>query len=398
MKKRIFDQLVFTSDFHSNVPQGINFIESVLSEKKKSFVIDLGDFSEGNSFYEFSNGIVEKKVMEVIYDLIIPGNHGFNEILELERKKILNCNILQNNKIVFNKYRREKIGGRTVFLLGVMSEDVFYSIPNKYRLNYTIKNPKLVVSNLIKKIKRKNNLVILCSHGGLKSDLEKYSDLIGIDIILSSHCHSKGGDHSIIGKKIFMTDDRGRAYGKVFFGANGPCLQNCRINNKLRLFRKKRMLAFNILLDEYYNSCKSRIIFLNLSKKKIILDRKRLLKELIKKVINRRISCYAVNFTFIREITLNRFFSESDLIDLIPFKTIFLELKMSRDLFREFIDGIPKEIFEACNIRFDLLNNDIVNVLTTDYLYENFCAKKEDVSLVKRYCVREEVVELIKSI
>lgn len=59
----VYKQIIFTNDFHSNLPYGVDFIENLYKYKNSgAMLIDIGDFTDGNSFYEFSKGLVEREI------------------------------------------------------------------------------------------------------------------------------------------------------------------------------------------------------------------------------------------------------------------------------------------------------------------------------------------------
>ncbi len=249
----VYKQIIFTNDFHSNLPHGVDFIENLYKYKNSgAMLIDIGDFTEGNSFYEFSKGLVEREIASSLFDILIPGNHGFNDILKLLGKvRITNCNIFNEDKLCFSEYEIININSYKVAIIGVMSQEAFLSIPLQLRGNLSLKDPLESVVETVSKIRQDVDFVILGSHSGVEFDKATFVQIKEIDILLSSHCHTPGNIFDYKTRVIRKADEEGRSIGEISFNDDELRVNIHTTDISKKNFKDKRFVRFNKFIKKY---------------------------------------------------------------------------------------------------------------------------------------------------
>lgn len=389
-----YNNIIFTNDFHSNFPYKTNLIEKIIDYKNKnSLIIDNGDFSEGSAFYEFSQGKIEKYCLENFYNVIIPGNHGFNDLLELKNKNlIINCNIYSDNKPFFTTHKIFFINSYKVAVIGVISTEAFLSIPYGIRSNFNCVEPIKQVKKIIKTIRKNVDFILVCSHSGLNFDKENFN-ISGVDIVISSHCHSKTNFYMNNNIQFVKACDSGRSIGLISFNNKNIKFLNKKIYTKETLFKKQELLILNKDIKEYLVNYKKKIININKNVQMLMKNRKKFLIYLIK---HGTIGYYCINYTFFREVFKNKekYFSKEMLINFVPFDTVLLVLKDTSCNFNNFIKDIPNEIIEKSLIEATERKGNI-NFVTTDYLYNNFYKKNNTAVILKKINVRKMILKIM---
>lgn len=393
----VYKQIIFTNDFHSNLPYGADFIENLYKYKNSgAMLIDIGDFTDGNSFYEFSKGLVEREIASSLFDILIPGNHGFNDILKLLGKvRITNCNIFKEDKLCFSEYEIININSYKVAIIGVMSQEAFLSIPLELRGNLSLKDPLESVVETVSKIRQDVDFVILGSHSGVRFDKSTFVQIKEIDILLSSHCHTPGNIFDYKTKLIRKADEEGRSIGEIKFDDHDLRVNIHATDISKRNFKHKQLVKFNKSIKNFSLEYSRKIGDLNNEQLKLLKNRSKLLKQLINHENNIKNLSFFINYTFIRNTNLTNTISKEDISNLIPFDTNLLLIKDFNENIGKFVESIPNEIKKMSLNNTKLNNGSMSSILTTDYLYDNFYLKSSELVL-KKINVRKILMEAIK--
>lgn len=384
--------IFFTNDFHSHIPDSISFLNTVSSLKKndQDILVDLGDFSEGTSFFTLYSGSYEKEILKRYYDVALPGNHGFKNIVELfdDGFNVVCSNLYKNKKVFFNKYYLTKQNNEDIAFIGIISEDAFLSIEKKIRTNFSVKNPYKVLPPLIKELKEKNKRVVLLSHSGFEYDMKLAKNMDGIDVILSSHCHSANTYQLVKNTYILKSLEEGKGYGQLDityahlkFKFN-ELLEESELNSNYKYLEK-------ILYD-----CQN-------SLSKIILDgntiyinnRKRFTKELNTFLLTKfNADAALINYSMFRSIKISDNFTYKDLYDFCPFDNSIAVIKVSEEDLRIGLNSMPDDMQEFLVLSGFLKKGSIKSqVVTTTYILNNFFAHLNK----KRYTVASNIRELM---
>lgn len=211
--------ICFTNDIHSYIPKSIALFNELVRIKKSSntLFIDLGDFSEGAAFYNLFKGKPESELITKLYNFIIPGNHGFQDIVKLYKEgfPVINSNLLYKNKLFFKKNILYQSQSHNIAFLSIISPEAFYSIEVKKRKGFMALDPHKVLPNLISELRQTGHKIILLSHSGFDYDVELAKKIPDIDVIISSHCHSKFYKRRVDNTLITKAPEHGGGYGKL---------------------------------------------------------------------------------------------------------------------------------------------------------------------------------------
>jgi len=240
----------------------------ITTEKKKSknptLVLDAGDFLMGSLFHMMSReeGFELRLMKEMGYDVTTLGNHEFDlrpvglaNILKSASSKGGMPLIVSSNLIFHKEDKRDDLleevydqglvkpyvilekGGIKIGVFGLMGKDAAekspFASPVKFRDIHDVSR------RMVKMLKEKERVdVIVClSHSGLEGgmrseDVMLAEEVPGIDIIISSHSHTKVLKPIIINNTIIV---QAWAYGKhvglldVAVGSDGVSLKSYKI-------------------------------------------------------------------------------------------------------------------------------------------------------------------------
>lgn len=210
--------ILHTNDVHSHYnpdkgPWGLGgiariatTIRRVRSSVPNSLLLDGGDWSEGNIYYNLDAGRSSVEIMNVLgYDAAVVGNHdwlnGPDQMLKIFRQVPPRFPLLGAN-MDFSKYARGndlanyiqpyqiiKVGGIKVGIIGLVTYELMY---DKWLAPVTIKDPFSVARKLAAKLKGEDgvDLVIAISHNNLGTN-KLVAGLPNIDIVIHAHDHEK---------------------------------------------------------------------------------------------------------------------------------------------------------------------------------------------------------------
>ena len=169
----------------------------------KTFVVDSGDFLEGNIYYMAGDG---KRTFDIHnnigYDIGILGNHDYQMGSE-ELNKILGDMDLKFDLIVANlnpdekytntrekvkPYKEVEVDGVKIAFLGLTTDEILY----KWRLTPgAISKPIATAKLFEKKLKsRGNDFIIALTHIGVLRDVKLAEKTKHIDLIIGGHSHT----------------------------------------------------------------------------------------------------------------------------------------------------------------------------------------------------------------
>ena len=391
LKQTMLDKKIkiyFTNDLHSNIPSSITWLETLMLIKKKddnSIIIDLGDFIEGTPFYNLFKGIPEQKIINKIYDIIIPGNHGFNEVVKLKNNRnlnIINANIRYQNKIFFNPYCIIKKFKYKIGFIGIMSPEAFNAIEVTKRNKYIVDNPINTLQNIIPKLKKQVDYLILLSHSGIEYD-KKISKLFrGLDLILSSHCHSnfKFGIYNKI--PILKAAELGNGYGQLIINNKKNIEYKLfKVSNRNKIFKIKEFCSFNYYIKKY-NEIFSKKIFCVEKKFCLKYNNRKLLAfnfaEKIRKFYNSDICL--INYYCLRDIFSQGTITLENIYKIIPFNNKLVSFKITKNKLDTILNNIDNEEKKSfCIDKRKNIKNINLKIITTSYILNNFFDKYNNI-------------------
>ncbi|MBP1663263.1 MAG: metallophosphoesterase [Bacteroidetes bacterium] len=210
--------ILHTNDTHSQVEPSesnnmggyarrMGVINKIRSEEPNVLLVDAGDFSQGSPYFNFFNGRIETKALEMMgYDALTLGNHEFDNgldtlaaVLKLVKLPVVNANYdLKNTPIApfVKPYIIVRKGGLKIGIFGVgvnLNGLAFQKNFAGLILNDPLKTAS-ETSNYLKN-SLKCDLVICLSHLGTSSEDSSPTDydLVAasrnINVVVGGHSH-----------------------------------------------------------------------------------------------------------------------------------------------------------------------------------------------------------------
>jgi 2',3'-cyclic-nucleotide 2'-phosphodiesterase (5'-nucleotidase family) len=389
--------IYFTNDFHSHVPNSIAFLNGIAQIKKTSgnLLIDLGDFTEGSAFYLQFKGKPELEIIARLYDLIIPGNHGFGDVVTLFNNgfNVVNSNIYKNNKLFFNE---SYIYKDSVFL-GIMSPDAFRSIELHKRKEYNIIDPYLIMPKLIRKYR--NYKIILLSHSGFDYDSQLASKIHGIDLILSSHCHSKNYESIVHKTVIAKALEEGKGYGKVTYYNNHfkidflKCKENESKFKAPIFYLNKKVKTYNKLLSGIELNNDEAIFIRSKNRKQIA----KYFADYIK--ISFDVDNCLINYDMFRGNLHSSILTLKDIYNYCPLENTLVIIQDTRNNITNNLLKIPVEMKKSiCESNPLPKTKKELKIITTSYLADNFLACKSKNSYNTKLQIQNIFIKYLRNL
>ncbi len=211
-------QILHTNDLHSYMEQsdepgrgGYAAVKTVIERSRRhaasqgieSVVLDAGDFSDGNSFFFADEGRQSWRVIDAMgYDAVTIGNHDFlvgpEHMDRIARDTNLRTPFLAANMSFESRFRhvRKAVqpyveferGGLRVAVLGATTDELVYSF--RMKDGGGIGDPAASMNRHLPALRARNDLVILLTHLGLKTDFKVVPKIRGADLVVGGHSHS----------------------------------------------------------------------------------------------------------------------------------------------------------------------------------------------------------------
>ncbi|MDH6136448.1 5'-nucleotidase/UDP-sugar diphosphatase [Kitasatospora sp. MAA4] len=204
---RTLERIVATTDVHSNLAQITGMLAQLHAERRRSLVVDCGDFFEGTGFYQLAGGSIERQILLSLYDVIAPGNHGWSHHFEPGLRKLTVCaNAVDQatGRELFRPLHMAEIGGRQVAVTAVISPQAFGAIPLDQRAGHHVTNPVRALRELLLAHHHEVDAWILLSHSGFEEDLKLADACPFLDVVFAGHCHSEHYGPEPVGKTLVV--------------------------------------------------------------------------------------------------------------------------------------------------------------------------------------------------
>lgn len=191
--------IVATADVRSHLGGHLGMLKTLATLGRRSLVVDAGDFFEGTGYYLLDQGSVERRILADLYDLCLPGNHGFAHYLtDPKLRSISVCaNLAHNGGSLFSRARRVSVAGVDTLITGVIGAAAFEAIPAAAREGVRWFEPARCVRTLAAHFAQRaksarRRAVVVLSHSGWRADLELAAACPEISVIFSGHGKSDG--------------------------------------------------------------------------------------------------------------------------------------------------------------------------------------------------------------
>ncbi len=181
-------------------------VKAVKSNSSKVFWFDAGDTLHGMPRINISRG---ENIIPLLnaagIDALVPGNHDFNygsaQLEALSKKMlfpVLSANIVDKNtgKRLFRAYRIYKLdSGVKVGVFGLSTPECAYKTNPSNVTNVEFLNPIDTAREMVRKLRKRCDVVIAVMHMGVDESSEFTSERIarevpGIDLIVDGHSHT----------------------------------------------------------------------------------------------------------------------------------------------------------------------------------------------------------------
>lgn len=210
---RTIQRILATTDVHSALGAGASFLGHLHEARSNSLLVDCGDFFEGTGYYRLGQGELERDVLLGLYDVIVPGNHGWAHYFESALHKRTVCaNAVDDStgNPLFRRLHVVEIGGRRTAVTGVIGLQAFGSIPVAQRLGQRAVEPVKALRELMLAHHHEVESWVLLSHSGFEEDLGLAEACPFLDVIFAGHCHSDHTGPTHIGSTLIL---KGRELG-----------------------------------------------------------------------------------------------------------------------------------------------------------------------------------------
>ncbi|OFZ80135.1 MAG: hypothetical protein A2583_16300 [Bdellovibrionales bacterium RIFOXYD1_FULL_53_11] len=233
--------VIFTNDIHSHFrpnkePRGLGglariktLVDKIRKTSPDAVLVDAGDWSEGNIYYNEGTGIESLKMMRAFgYNAALIGNHewlnGPDHLLEMLRAASPGFPILAAN-IDTGPYERGKelsglvapwvvmeINKSKVAFIGLVNYQIVY---DRYFAPVKITSPFEVARSIASQLRQQSDVVIALSHNSLKFNEGLLARIPDLDFIIGAH------DHEITRRPIKVRREGAREGYLVEAGAWG---------------------------------------------------------------------------------------------------------------------------------------------------------------------------------
>ncbi|MFI6886735.1 metallophosphoesterase [Streptosporangium canum] len=187
---RSVEAIVATTDVHSALENPAPMLTYLHQARKRMLVADCGDFFEGSGYYTLGGGVVERRLLAGLYDVLAPGNHGWHHHLKPDLRPLTVCANVTDpaGNLLFRPLYEATVAGQRVTITAVIGEQAFSAIPAAERADARVLDPSDALRRLMGA--HDADAWIVLSHSGYTRDLRLAETCPGVDVIFSAHCHS----------------------------------------------------------------------------------------------------------------------------------------------------------------------------------------------------------------
>ncbi|MEC3891827.1 metallophosphoesterase [Nocardiopsis sp. LDBS1602] len=215
--------VVGTTDVHSHLSNAPTLAAALTARRSNYLVVDSGDIFEGTGYYQAGAGQFEARLLTLLYDAIVPGNHGYRHYRTPELESLVVCaNVITTDSTpVWEPVQVHRISGRTVAVTGIISPSAWACVPADEREGHQVLDPADTLRDLAASTPA-DEWVIL-SHSGFEADLALMNELPEVvGVVFAGHCHSTHSGPTNAGSSLVVKGpELGEGYAVARLEENG---------------------------------------------------------------------------------------------------------------------------------------------------------------------------------
>lgn len=370
MKRRRLIGVVGTTDVHSHLGNAAAMAAVLFARRPDFLVVDSGDFFEGTGYYRASEGSLETRFLRLLYDAVVPGNHGYQHYRTPDLGPLVVCCnvVLSDNNPAWQSVQVHQVSGRTVAITGIISPAAWACVPAEERRGHHVIDPGKALRKLIAST-RADEWVIL-SHSGFEHDLalaEGLPELAGV--VFAGHCHSPQTGPIRAGSALVLKgSELGTGYASARLEQDGWRCLNGRILHDLHPDPRWPDDLINLVADIEAVRSGSRVLApITPHYQERVPERRSLAHCLAQETHRRTGHAVLLNQTALRPSRVGLDLTEWDLAELDPFDNVFVLADLPEPLTPELLGRLVADV-DHVEIAPRLPTHPPNQVVTTKYL------------------------------
>ncbi|MGE5702971.1 MAG: bifunctional metallophosphatase/5'-nucleotidase [Clostridia bacterium] len=228
--------IAHTNDVHGHIDDNANgkefgyakmatLLKEWRAENENFMLFDAGDTFQGTVFVnQFKGESIVPILNSLGYNVMASGNHefdfGYEQLLKLRdmlKYPVISANVFKadGSNLLLPTYEAQ-IGGKKFVFIGLVAEDTpILTHPDNVK-GLTFKNPVEVAKELVPKLKKDADHVIIVSHIGIEVDREIAKNVPGIDLIVGGHSHTPLKTPEVVNGTYIVQDwEYGKSLGRA---------------------------------------------------------------------------------------------------------------------------------------------------------------------------------------
>lgn len=376
--RRNLKRIMATTDVHSAFADAQPMLTHLHAAQRSALVVDCGDFFEGSGYYRLAHGRIEHDVLTALYDVIVPGNHGWTHYFEPALHELTVCaNALDHasGDPLFRRLHITDIGGRRVAVTAVIGPQAFNSIPITQRATHRVTNPAQALREVMLQHHHEVDSWVLLSHSGFSEDLKLAAACPFLDVIFSGHCHSDQYAPVRVGETLVLKGrELGIGYALAEPSDTGWAVQSCHFANGSSHVPSE-LAAVCEVINSVGRTLTAPLGIVNGAYRNRLFDRHQVLAEVAARLhTGLGAQTVILNETVLRPTHLGGVLTRGDLLAIEPFDNQLVHIRLPDQHLND-IDGLITHLAEQVGPLVTSpqpLPQGIRTVLTTDYLADTY--------------------------
>ncbi|MFK0288897.1 metallophosphoesterase [Streptomyces sp. NPDC090442] len=377
---RALQRIAATTDVHSSFDNALPMLTHLHAIRRETLIVDCGDFFEGSGYYRLGHGRIETAILQGLYDVIAPGNHGWIHHFEPPIRDITVCaNAVDTatGEPLFRRLHTARVGNRRVAITAVIGEQAFHSVPVDQRAGHRVTAPAQALREVTLAHHHEVDSWVVLSHSGFDEDLKLAAACPFLDVIFAGHCHSDRYGPLQVGEALVLKGrELGAGYALAEPSPAGWTARTARfpdttgtaalppqlasIHDRIEDLRDRLALPIGAIAEPYRGQ---------------VLDRRLLLSTLVSR-LHTALGAEAVilNETALRHSQLGDALTFGDLLTIEPFNNQLVHARVPEAL-RDSPDALLAHLTKSAGPLVTEpapLPPHLPTVLTTDYLAEGY--------------------------